>query len=172
MARYKVHAAVGPPYRRAVSGSLVRRWSEVVLHALCLPDGTSVDVAVTDDESIRALNREYRGLDEPTDVLSFPFSDRAVAALYYGDQDQQRRSGPVPLDPFPLPPDAGVPIGEIVISFPYAQRQATLRGHPIREEIALLLVHGILHLLGYDHLEPVDESRMTAKTQELLSLLT
>lgn len=73
--------------------------------------------------------------------------------------------------PFILPPGTGEPLGEIVISFPYADRQAQQQNHPVQAELRLLLVHGILHLLGDDHLDPAEEAAMTAKTNDLLGRL-
>ena len=62
-------------------------------------------------------------------------------------------------------------LGELVLSYPYAERQATNAGHPVAEELALLTVHGVLHLLGYDHLEPEDQAAMWAKTNAILATL-
>lgn len=163
---FQITAIVDPAYRRHISGALVRRWSQVVLECLALPNGTALEIMVTGDDEVQTLNRNYRGLDEPTDVLSFPFTELATPAPYYGEGQLpdalEGRGGA-----FPLPPGVPQVLGEIVISFPYAQRQ----GRPVRDEIALLLVHGILHLLGHDHQEMEQERLMTAKTDELLGHL-
>lgn len=96
------------------------------------PDGREheVSVRITGDQEIQKLNREFRGIDRPTDVLSF--------ALQEGDA-------------LPLPPDIPMPLGEVVISYPYAQRQAEALEHPVEMELAWLTIHGTLQLLGYLH---------------------
>ncbi len=172
MTRYRVQASAAPSFRRSVSGVLLRHWAEAALTHLALPAGVGLDIALTDDETIRTMNRKYRGLDEPTDVLSFPFTDRATPALAYGQtgkdlagSEGQGGKG------FSLPATVGEPLGEIIISFPYARRQAAEHGHPPRTEVALLLVHGLLHLLGYDHEGAQQARAMTEKTHEVLSLL-
>lgn len=167
MPRYAVVARVDPPYRRAVSGATVRGWVEAALGHLELPGGAGMEVSITNDAEVQDLNRRYRGLDEPTDVLSFPFTKQAAPAPFYGEQ----MPAPLPQDEFVLPQGAGGSLGELVIAFPYARRQAERAGHPVRDEVALLVVHGILHLLGYDHAEPEEERVMRDKTAEILRAL-
>lgn len=94
----------------------------------------SAAIVLAGDRLVRRLNRAYRGKDRTTDVLSFPAA-----------------SGPE---------EAGRPLGEIVISVPQAARQAGARGHSVEREVALLVLHGWLHLLGYDH--EVDDGTMAA----------
>ncbi|MGE4295088.1 MAG: rRNA maturation RNase YbeY [Campylobacterales bacterium] len=96
----------------------------------------SVETILVDDETIRELNLEHRGLDKPTDVLSFP------------------------LEPFP-----GAPLGSIIISVDTARRQAEEMGHPIESEIAVLFLHGLLHLKGFDH--ECDQGEMAAEESRL-----
>ena len=95
-----------------------------------------VSVLLTGDEAIRALNRQYRHQDKPTDVLSFPASELA----------------------------AGI-AGDLVISLETVQRQAAMRGHSLEMEIKILLLHGLLHLAGYDH--EIDEGAMQRKELRL-----
>lgn len=102
---------------------------------------------LTDDATIHALNREYRGVDRATDVLSF--------------SQREGEDG----DP------AGQLLGDIVISVERARGQADTYGHSMEREMGFLSVHGILHLLGWDHEEPDDERRMMAKTEEILGLM-
>ncbi|HEU4758611.1 MAG TPA: rRNA maturation RNase YbeY [Dehalococcoidia bacterium] len=104
-------------------------------------------VVVTDDETVRRLNRQYAGEDAPTDVLSFSL-----------------REG----EAFATPPGEPPPLGEVIIAWPTADQQAAERGAPIEDELAHLLVHGVLHLLGYDHAEPEEERRMRSREAELL----
>ena len=106
-----------------------------------------LSIVLTDDAHIRELNREYRDKDEPTDVLSF---------------------GQMEGDPFVAP----IPVlGDLVISLQTAQRQATSIGHPLGAEVRILLVHGLLHLLGHDHIEDEERSEMAEAEDTLLVAL-
>jgi probable rRNA maturation factor len=106
-------------------------------------------VVITGDEQMLQLNREYAGEDHATDVLSF--------SLREGEQ-------------FVAPDDTNR-LGEVVVSYETAARQAAEAGHEVDEEIAHLLVHGVLHLLGYDHAAPEDEARMRARERRVLGEL-
>lgn len=121
-------------------------------------DGAELSVLITDDETVRWLNRRYRGYDETTDVLSFGLSELAKPAT----DDEE------PATDFVLPPGASRQLGEVVISYPTAQRQAQEHGRPEEMELAHLLIHGILHLLGHDHYEPEEERVMRACEEQLL----
>jgi probable rRNA maturation factor len=103
-------------------------------------------IVITDDEQLRQLNHQFRNVDATTDVLSFPvdFLDPESEAPYLGD---------------------------VVISFPRARLQAEAGGHATLAELQLLTVHGILHLLGHDHAEPVEKARMWATQREILQEL-
>jgi probable rRNA maturation factor len=94
-----------------------------------------LSIVLTDDEEISQLNLQFLGIDAATDVLSFPS----------GEQD----------------PDTGIPyLGDIIISLPRAQSQAEAGGHTVEDELRLLTVHGVLHLLGFDHAETGDRDHM------------
>lgn len=113
-----------------------------------LPLGAEVSLVLTDNAGIHALNREYRGVDRPTDVLSFP---------------QFAAEEKIP---------EGAALGDIVISLPKAAEQADEYGHSRRREFCFLFVHGLLHLLGYDHeLSAADEERQFARQREILELI-
>lgn len=99
----------------------------------------TLSVVITDDETVRQLNATYRGFDAPTDVLSFE-----------NDADPD----------FPTDQPTGNHLGDIIIAYPYAQRQATAAGHSSAAEIVLLTVHGLLHLLGFDHDTPQTKAEM------------
>jgi probable rRNA maturation factor len=109
------------------------------------PEGTEVSVLLTDDEAISGLNRDYRGVDASTDVLAF-------------SQLEGEEFGA----------DGESVLGDVVISVETATRQAQEHGHGLDDEMDLLLVHGLLHLLGYDHEKPEEEKRMFARQDELL----
>ena len=109
---------------------------------------------ITDDETVRKLNKEYRGIDEPTDVLSF--------ALTEGRADTD---SPV----FVTPPDGLLHLGEVIVSYPRAVKQARENNHAIEKEVALLVIHGTLHLLGHEHDEPTREQQIRALQERILS---
>ncbi len=114
----------------------------------------SLSLLVTGDETVRALNRQYRGIDEPTDVLSF------------GEGDAEAGEG----EPWVVGEDSGerAYLGDIVIAMPYTERQAQRAQRPLADELAHLVTHGILHLLGHDHEEPGDERAMRARERAIL----
>lgn len=148
-------------------GAVDPAWLEsVALAALgvgAAPHDSEVSILITGDDTVRALNFEYRGLDETTDVLSF-------SAEHPGHWEGEGEGPmPAPMDGFVLPPGAPEPLGEIVVSWPQAQRQAAERGADPLFELALLLTHGALHLLGHDHVEPEETSRMQALEREALA---
>ncbi|MBX5436518.1 MAG: rRNA maturation RNase YbeY [Alicyclobacillaceae bacterium] len=111
--------------------------------------GGEVSVSLVGDEEIHSLNRDYRGVDRPTDVLSFPLigEDEMLTA----------------------PPGQPLLLGDIVVSLPTARRQAAEYGHSLQREVGFLLVHGFLHLLGYDHDSEASEREMFALQEEVLS---
>ena len=124
---------------------------------------------VTGDETVRKLNRDYRGLDELTDVLSFcPLLSGQLGVET--PEVREGLDGPGDAD-FVYPPSEPVPLGEVVISFPQAQRQALDRSQPLDREMALLIVHGVLHLAGHDHAEPLEETTMKSKEQAALMMI-
>ena len=108
----------------------------------------SVDMTIvlTDDAQLHELNREYLGVDAPTDVLSFPASE--------------------------ADPETGTPyLGDILISVPRAKQQAEAAGHSVEDEVQLLVVHGTLHLLGHDHAKAAEKARMWKAQAEVMSSL-
>ncbi len=124
----------------------------VVLQQQERASASGVAIQVTDDETVQRLNRTYRGVDAPTDVLSFPAE--------------------MP----PLPPNAdGTPeelhLGDLAIAYPYTAAQAAAMGHDLNDTLVLLVVHGTLHLLGYDHDTPSNKSEMWAAQARALAAL-
>ena len=132
--------------------------------------GRTFSVAIADDETARELNARYRGLDKTTDVLSFGYAGEGA---YYGDGAPDA-DGPDGLDGvgFALPPDAGASLGELVISYPQAARQALAAGRSVRRELAALVAHGLLHLIGHDHMDPDDEAAMAARERCVMDALS
>ena len=111
----------------------------------------NLSVVLTDNRKLRTLNRDYLGVDAPTDVLSFPASET---------------------DGSEIDPETGARyIGDILISVPYAAKSAAKAGHPLESELQLLVVHGVLHLLGHDHAKPKEKARMWKAQREILESL-
>ena len=144
------------------------RWIEdmvvLALNAAEAPEGSSVSVVFAGDDVVRELNREHRGLDETTDVLAFSFAHEGE---YYGEPEER-----VPVEEMPgfaLPPGQAAPLGEVIVSYPQAVRQAADSGRTVQGEFAALLAHGVLHLLGYNHMEPDDETVMKALETRVLA---
>lgn len=131
---------------RGVRAADVRRDATALLRLLGVDDELSV--VLVGDPEMRALNRTYRGADRPTDVLAF--------ALREGEDDALRADL----------------LGDVVISLDTAARQAAARGVPPAEEVRVLLTHGLLHLLGYDHeRSPAEARRMFRRQRQLLARL-
>jgi probable rRNA maturation factor len=120
-----------------------------------LPSNVEISLVITGQERIQELNREYRGLDHPTDVLSFSLSE-------------QKDEVPAP---FIGPPDGVLHLGEVIISYPQALIQSRENSHSIKKEMAVLIVHGVLHILGYDHEKLEMEPAMRAREKEILESL-
>ena len=143
---YRIAIHVDPPFTRHVRRRPLTALARRALRAEAVGPPAEVGVVVSGDEQVRELNARYRGVDAPTDVLSFALDD----------------------DAFPSPPATVRQLGEVVISFPTARRQAAEAGHSIDDELAHLLVHGLLHLLGYDHETSRDARVMRGREESLL----
>ena len=147
----EIEISVEEKFQGRVDQGWVRRIAQTVLKAEEVAHPYEVSMVFTDSETVQQLNRDYRGMDEPTDVLAF----------YMLPQGEGN-------DSFALPPDEVTRLGEVIISYPQAIEQAREQGHSPERELALLIVHGILHLLGYDHEKPEEEDEMRKREKELL----
>lgn len=137
--------------------------AEAVLEAEGCPYQAQVNVLLTDDETIHELNRQYRQIDRETDVLSFP-------NLEYDRPGDFRISPEQEADC--LDPDSGeVILGDIILSVDRIAAQAREYGHSLRRELAFLVAHSMLHLCGYDHMEPQEAAVMEEKQEQLLTSL-
>ena len=133
---------------------LVRRAIEATLDYEQYENPCEVSVTFTDNEGIHALNKQYRGVDRPTDVLSFPLFD------YESETEEP------PVDEL-----IGM-LGDIVLSLEQADKQATEYGHGFDREVAFLTVHSMLHLLGYDHeTGEEDEADMRRRQSAIMDLM-
>jgi probable rRNA maturation factor len=126
----------------AISSKLIERAASAALGRAAVK--ADMTVVLTDDSKLRELNRTYLGVDAPTDVLSFSAAE--------------------------TDPDSGASyLGDVLISVPRARSQAEAAGHPLEAEVQLLVVHGTLHLLGYDHADAHSKARMWTAQAEILS---
>jgi probable rRNA maturation factor len=123
---------------------LLRRRLAAMLQALQLKD-VELSILLTGDEQIRILNRDYRKKDRPTDVLAFALREGEFGGL-----------------------NRGV-LGDVIVSLPTAQRQADEQGKPLLDETTMLLAHGLLHLLGWDHETAAKDRKMRAETDRLIA---
>lgn len=129
-----------------IAESLVEKAAAEAMRHQSVPEDADVTIVLTDDTQLHELNKEYLGVDSPTDVLSFPSdqTDPETGSRYLGD---------------------------ILISVERAAAQAAAAGHATEAEVQLLVVHGVLHLCGHDHAEPEEKSRMWQAQAEILSKL-
>jgi probable rRNA maturation factor len=125
-----------------------------------VPNGAAITVLFGDDEFMQTLNREHRDVDEPTDVLSFP-------AYEEDEDDEAAYAGAFPGN-FPDTMEEPRYLGDIAVSVPMALRQAAAAGLEPSEELAHLVLHGLLHILGYDHETPEEDALMRAREEALL----
>jgi probable rRNA maturation factor len=131
-----------------IAGRQLRIWGNQMLDKLALSE-VELSVVICDDPYIQALNRQHRGQDKPTDVLSFPQAEFVSPEV-------------------PRPGELLGLLGDVVISLPTAMRQAESRRRSFESEVRFLLAHGVLHLVGYDHMTPDDKRIMTNRVRQLV----
>ncbi len=135
-----------PAIEKKLDQGLLEHAARTALAHQSAPQDATLSILLTDDAQIQALNRDYRGFDAPTDVLSFDVHERD--------------------------PETGfLYLGEIIVSIPYAAKQAEKSQHLLEVEVQLLIVHGVLHLLGHDHAEAKEKAQMWDAQDEILAEL-
>lgn len=141
-----ISIVIQEPFQGLIPDQVLCNAAEEVLKTSGINDSPALSIKITDDSELKDLNLRFRGLDQTTDVLSFEadFTDPDSGSRYLGD---------------------------IVISFPQADQQANDRGHTALEEIQLLVIHGVLHLLGYDHDTDENKENMWSLQKAVLSKL-
>jgi probable rRNA maturation factor len=137
---------ISEDFQSKIGSDLIQKAALTALRNQSVSLRSEMTVIITTDDQIHRLNAKFLDIDAPTDVLSFPanYVDPENDSLYLGD---------------------------ILISYPRSKYQAQVRGHHVIEEIQLLVVHGVLHLLGYDHAAPDEKRKMWAVQKEILSQL-
>ncbi len=149
---------VAPAFRGRIDKKRLRRVVRGALLAHGAGTGMELSLLITDDATVRALNSRYRGQDRNTDVLSFALEADGASGIADGDAG------------FVMPPGEMAQLGEVIVSYPTAAQQAAERDQPVEEELELLVAHGVLHLLGYDHDRPAKEREMRSLEQKALSM--
>lgn len=141
-----IHIQVDEEYWTSVRNTELRKAALAACMVAKLPEDAEFTIVVTGDSQVHALNHEYRKINDTTDVLSFPSSEKD--------------------------PDTGKGyMGDIIISHPRASQQASSAGHSSMDELCLLVIHGTLHLAGHDHAKADEESVMFALQREALNRL-
>ena len=148
---YNINIQIEKQLQNYVGEGWPQRVVEETLSAQGINFRVELDLLIAANETVGELNQRYRGVDGPTDVLAFALTERGPGE-----------------DSFIMPPDHIVHLGEVVISYPQARRQAEEYGHSVEQELALLIIHGVLHLLGYEHDKLEDEEEMRALEEKIL----
>lgn len=141
----------------------VRQVAETVLEAENCPYEVQLNVLLTDNEGIRAFNRDYRGIDRETDVLSFPNLNYETEGVFQIAQKDEADF---------FDPDTGeLILGDIIISVDRVMEQSASYGHSLKREFAFLVAHSMYHLCGYDHTDEAEAERMEQKQEAVLAAL-
>lgn len=141
---------------------IIRNVAEKALDYVQCPYETVIYVLLTDNEAIRKINLEQRGIDRPTDVLSFPMAEYPVSGDFSTLEEKE---------PDVFHPETGeLLLGDIVISMDKVRAQAGEYGHSMQRELAFLTAHSMLHLTGYDHMAQDERLLMEEKQEEILRL--
>lgn len=140
----RIHLHCDSPYRSRIDRRRLREAARKTLTHQAIGGPAELTIVITGDPEIQALNRQYRGMDAPTDVLSFAQG------------------------PLESAPDASSYLGDVIISYPRARAQAQAAGHSTADELVLLVIHGVLHLLGHDHATRAQKRNMWAAQADIL----
>mgnify|MGYP003900380611 CR=1 FL=1 len=155
--------SLNPEEQAEIEQLLKQGISEAVLSEGANHEKAEVGLLLVDDLTIRQLNKDYRGIDQPTDVLSFALQEQTEdePEIYWDSLD----------DPDQIKPYEDFMLGDIVISVERARSQAAEFGHSLAREMVYLAVHGALHLLGYDHCTDEDKALMREKEEQIMNKL-
>lgn len=143
-----INVLIADPYLGQVDPMLLEQAAEAALQHQTGSLDRDLSVVIEEDARLHELNNTFLGIDAPTDVLSFP-----------AEEDE------------PDPETGQVYLGDVIISYPRALEQSAAAGHSVQDELRLLVVHGVLHLLGHDHAEPDEKAAMWSAQSEILNNL-
>ena len=145
---WNLDITIDDPFGERVPEAWLRHIVEQVLQTEGVEATCELSLLITGDTTVHELNQRYRQVGRTTDVLAFAFQE---------DED------------FPSGPEGMVHLGEVIISLPQAEQQAKEQEHPLEKELVILVIHGVLHLLGYDHENQAEEAEMGAREAEILA---
>jgi probable rRNA maturation factor len=154
MPKIQLSIRIEKPFVGPVSKAWLRQVVKLTLVHTGVSSPVELGLVIAGDETVHELNRSYRNVDRTTDVLSFALTERGTKP-----------------ELFITPPDDVIHLGEVIISFPQAMRQAAEQRHRLDRELALLVAHGVLHLLGYDHELPEQGEKMRAMESNVLGAI-
>jgi probable rRNA maturation factor len=150
----EINIVIDKEYKPKIKSAWLKNIARQVQKAENVSEKSEMGLKITGDGEIHRLNLQYLDEDRPTDVLSFPMNEQVDAA-----------------PAFVKVPDGKLHLGDIVISYPTALKQAGEHHHPVNREITILLIHGILHLLGYDHDIPSRKQKMNRREAAILAIV-
>jgi probable rRNA maturation factor len=154
MLKIQLSIRIEKPFVGLVSKVWLRQAVKLTLIHTGISSPVELGLVIAGDDTVHELNRSYRNVDRTTDVIAFALSEQGANA-------QQ----------FITPPDDVIHLGEVIISYPQAERQSEEQRHPLEKELALLVAHGVLHLLGYDHELPEQGEKMRAMESRVLDTI-
>jgi probable rRNA maturation factor len=154
MPKVQLSIRIEKPFAGLVSKMWLRQAVKLTLIHTGISSPVELGLVIASDDTVHEINRSYRNVDRTTDVIAFALSERSMKSK-----------------PFITPPDDVIHLGEVIISFPQAKRQAEEQHHPLEKELALLVAHGVLHLLGYDHQLPEQAEKMRAMEYKVLDAI-
>lgn len=166
--RLKLTLEMPVPRAAEVAEAGLRHLVETALALEGIGQRAEVGLTVTDDATIQEMNRRFRQVDAPTDVLAFPLLEPGQVERAAGRAGADG-SGRPPAGGFVDPPDGILHLGDVVVSLARAREQADQYGHSAGRELSYLVVHGVLHLLGYDHESVPDKERMRQREELILA---
>jgi len=153
-AQMEINILIDKEFKKLIKSTRMKTVTRQILQAENVGVKSEVGLVITGDNKIHELNLKYLDEDRPTDVLSFPIMEQIEKAPAFVNV-----------------PDGKTHLGDIIISYPTAARQGEERGHSTEREIIILLIHGILHLLGYDHDIPKRERAMRSREAAILKII-
>lgn len=149
---WRIVLQAGHSYRRLIKKRQLELAAQQTLLHQRAPAGAALTIVIAGDRKVQTLNRQYRGVDAPTDVLAFAARETTPTR-------------------FISAPGESLYLGDVIISYPRAAAQARAAGHSVQAELQLLVIHGVLHLLGYDHATPAQKRKMWAAQAAILCAL-